>query len=57
MRASASRVYASTAAVPELTFKARMLVSETYQTNLIYFFYPDLSTVHTRSMRSRNGFS
>ncbi|SDP12718.1 polar amino acid transport system permease protein/cystine transport system permease protein [Pseudomonas arsenicoxydans] len=38
MRASASRVYASTAAVPELTFKARMLVSETYQTNLIYFF-------------------
>ncbi|MDU9390018.1 amino acid ABC transporter permease [Pseudomonas sp. zfem002] len=28
---------ASAAAVPELTFKARMLVSETYQTNLIYF--------------------
>jgi polar amino acid transport system permease protein/cystine transport system permease protein len=23
--------------VPELTFKAKMLVSETYQTNLIYF--------------------
>ncbi|WP_339492054.1 Amino acid ABC transporter permease [Pseudomonas sp. E141] len=28
---------ASAAAVPELTFKAKMLVSETYQTNLIYF--------------------
>ncbi|NWL76432.1 amino acid ABC transporter permease [Pseudomonas taiwanensis] len=28
---------ASAAAVPELTFKARMLVSETYQTNTIYF--------------------
>lgn len=28
---------ASVAAVPELTFKAKMLVSETYQTNLIYF--------------------
>lgn len=27
---------ASAAAVPELAFKARMLVSETYQTNLIY---------------------
>ncbi|MCX7081458.1 MAG: amino acid ABC transporter permease [Pseudomonas sp.] len=27
----------ASAAVPELTFKARMLVSETYQTNLIYF--------------------
>ncbi|AHF66530.1 MULTISPECIES: amino acid ABC transporter permease [Pseudomonas syringae group] len=28
---------ASAAAVPEMTFKAKMLVSETYQTNLIYF--------------------
>ena len=28
---------ASAAAVPELTFKAQMLVSEPYQTNLIYF--------------------
>ncbi len=28
---------ASAAAVPELTFKAKMLVSETYQTNLISF--------------------
>ncbi|BBP60233.1 amino acid ABC transporter permease [Pseudomonas sp. St316] len=28
---------ASAAAVPELMFKAKMLVSETYQTNLIYF--------------------
>lgn len=28
---------ASAAAVPEMTFRAKMLVSETYQTNLIYF--------------------
>ncbi|MDR5805729.1 amino acid ABC transporter permease [Caballeronia sp. LP006] len=28
---------ASAVAVPELVFRARMLVSETYQTNLIYF--------------------
>ncbi|AWM92645.1 amino acid ABC transporter permease [Pseudomonas sp. 31-12] len=34
---------ASAAAVPELTFKARMLVSETYQTNLIYFL---LATIY-----------
>lgn len=38
---------ASAAAVPEMTFRAKMLVSETYQTNLIYFllaiFYLALS--------------
>jgi polar amino acid transport system permease protein/cystine transport system permease protein len=34
---------ASAAAVPELTFKAKMLVSETYQTNLIYFL---LATIY-----------
>lgn len=28
---------ASAAAVPEMTYRAKMLVSETYQTNLIYF--------------------
>ncbi|WP_296258381.1 MULTISPECIES: amino acid ABC transporter permease [unclassified Pseudomonas] len=43
---------ASAAAVPELAFKARMLVSETYQTNLIYLMvaviYLGLSLVLAR---------
>ena len=35
-RPAPTGVLASAVAVPELVFRARMLVSETYQTNLIY---------------------